>query len=108
MVPAAGAQTLTVYFTKKLLGDLAVSVAASQARDKPAVSWRSAAGASRRDREEGLVAVIAPESFELKTDAARLRGARAATPAELTAKNFQPPIPPARRWPRPFPSSRGR
>jgi len=33
---AAAGQTLTVYFTKKLLGELAVNVTASQSRDKPA------------------------------------------------------------------------
>ena len=33
---AEGGQTLTVYFTKKLLGNLTVTITASQTRDKPA------------------------------------------------------------------------
>ncbi len=94
VVPAAGAQTLTVYFTKKLLGDLTVGVIASQARDKPAgelaLPLLEPLGVTR---EEGLVAVIAPESLDVKTDAARLHAARAATPAELTAKGFRPEPP---------------
>ena len=91
---AENAQTLTVYFTKKLLGDLTVSVTASQARDKaagelalPLVEPLDAT------REQGLVAVIAPESLEVKTDSAQLQAARAATPAELAAKGFQPEPP---------------
>ena len=44
-------------------------------------------------REQGLVAVIAPESLEVKTDAAQLQAARAATPAELAAQGFQPEVP---------------
>ena len=94
VVPAAGGQTLTVYFTKKLLGSLAVTVTASQARDKAAgevlLPLMEPLGTTR---EEGLVAVIAPESLEIKTEAARLRAARAATPAELTAKDFRPQVP---------------
>lgn len=94
VTPAAGAQTLTVYFTKKLLGDLAVAVTASQSRDKPAgeltLPLLEPIGATR---EEGLVAVIVPESLEVKTDTGQLRAARAATPAELGARGFQPPVP---------------
>jgi len=86
--------TLTVFFAKKVLGDVAISVSASQARDKPAgeiaLPLLEPLGVTR---EEGLVAVIAPESLELKTDAAQLRAARAATPAELSAKGFQPQVP---------------
>ncbi len=94
VAPAAGAQTLTVYFTKKLLGDLTVTVTASQARDKPAGELSlPLLEPLNVTREEGLVAVIAPESLEVKTDAGRLRAARAATPAELTAKQFQPQVP---------------
>lgn len=89
---AAGAQTLTVHFAKKLLGDLTVTVTASQAREKPAGELAlPLLEPLNVTREEGLVAVIAPESLEVKTDAAQLRAARAATPAELTAKGFQPP-----------------
>ena len=44
-------------------------------------------------REQGLVAVIAPESLEVKTDSAQLQAARAATPAELAARGFQPEVP---------------
>jgi len=94
VAPAAGAPTLTVYFSKKLLGDLTVTVTASQARDKPAgelpLPLLEPLSATR---EEGLVAVLAPESLEVKTDAARLQAARAATPGELTAKGFQPQVP---------------
>ena len=86
--------TLTVYFTKKLLGDLTVAVTASQARDKPsgelALPLLEPLNATR---EQGLVAVIAPESLEVKTDSAQLQAARAATPAELAAKDFQPQAP---------------
>jgi hypothetical protein len=94
VTPAAGAQTLTVYLSKKLLGDLTVCVAASQARDKAAgelsLPLIEPLGAAR---EEGMIAVVAPESLEVKTDAARLRAARAATPAELAAKGFLPQVP---------------
>ena len=91
---AAGAQTLTVYFTKKLLGDLAVTVTASQARDKPAGELvLPLVEPLNATREQGLVAVIAPESLEVKTDSAQLQAARAATPAELAAKGFRPETP---------------
>ncbi|MEN6450964.1 MAG: hypothetical protein ABFC96_10770, partial [Thermoguttaceae bacterium] len=94
VTPGAGVQTLTVYFTKKLLGDLAVCITASEPRDKPAAELSlpliEPVGVTR---EEALVAVIAPESLEVKTDAGRLHGARAATPAELAAKGFQPQTP---------------
>lgn len=94
VTPAPDAQTLTVYFTKKLLGDLTVAVTASQARDKPAgelsLPLVEPLGATR---EQGLVAVIAPESLEVKTDSAQLQSARAATPAELATKGFQPQAP---------------
>ena len=54
VVPAAGGQTLTVYFTKKLLGDLAVAVTASQARDKPGRrAVAAAAGAPGHDARGG-------------------------------------------------------
>ncbi len=88
---AAGAQTLTVHFAKKLLGDLTVTVTASQPRDKPAGELAlPLLEPLNATREEGLVAVIAPESLEVKTDALQLRAARAATPADLAAKGFQP------------------
>ncbi len=94
VAPADDAQTLTVYFTQKLLGELAVAVTASQVRDKPAgelaLPLIEPLGATR---EQGLVAVIAPESLEVKTDASQLRAARAATPAELASKGFQPEVP---------------
>ena len=93
VAPATGAQTLTVYFSKKLLGDLTVLVTASQSRDKAAGELSlPLLEPLNATREEGLVAVIAPESLEVKTDAAQLRAARAATPAELAAKGFQPSI----------------
>ena len=97
VAPGAGAQapaTLTVYFTKKLLGKLAVAVAASQPRDK-AVGELTLPLLEPLNvtREEGLVAMIAPESLEVKTDAAQLQSARAATPAELAARDFQPQVP---------------
>ncbi len=91
---AEDAQTLTVYFTKKLLGDLTVTVTASQARDKPAGEQAlPLLEPLNTTREQGLVAVIAPESLEVKTDPAQLQGARAATPAELAAKGFRPEAP---------------
>jgi hypothetical protein len=93
VAPAAGAQTLTVYFSKKLLGDLTVSVTASQLRDKAAGELSlPLLEPLNATREEGLVAVMAPESLEVKTDAAQLRAARAATPAELAAKGFKPQV----------------
>jgi hypothetical protein len=88
---AEGSQNLTIYFSKKMLGDLAVAITASQSRDKPAgeleLPLLEPLGATR---EQGLVAVIAPESLEVKTESARLEAARAATPAELAAGGFQP------------------
>lgn len=93
VAPATGAPMLTVYFSKKLLGDLTVLVTASQSRDKPAgdltLPLLEPLGTTR---EDGVVAVIAPESLEVKTDAAQLRAARAATPAELAAKGFKPQV----------------
>jgi hypothetical protein len=94
VVPVADAQTLTVYFASKQLGDLTVAVTASQPRDKPAGELTlPLIEPLNATREEGLVAVLAPESLEVKTEAAQLRSARAATPAELTANGFQPQIP---------------
>lgn len=86
--------TLTVYFTKKLLGDLTVAVTASQARDKPAGELAlPLLEPLNATREQGFVAVMVPESLEAKTDAAQRQAARAATPAELTAGGFQPQVP---------------
>ncbi|NUQ63299.1 MAG: hypothetical protein HUU20_12540 [Pirellulales bacterium] len=91
---AAGDQTLTVYFTKKLLGNLAVTVTAGQSRDKPAGELAlPLLEPLSATREQGLIAVIAPESLEVKTDSARLQAARAATPEELASKGFQPQVP---------------
>jgi len=94
VTPADDGQTLTVYFTKKLLGHLTVSVTASRTWDKPdgelALPLPEPLHATR---EQGLVAVLAPESLEVKTDMARLEAARAATPAELAAKGFEPRVP---------------
>lgn len=90
----AGGQVLTVYFTKKLLGDFTVSVTASRSRDKPAGELSlPLLEPLQATREQGLVAVIAPESLEVKTEAAQLEAARSATPAELAAKGFQPRVP---------------
>ena len=90
----ADAQTLTVYFTKKLLGDLTVTVNASQSRDKPAGELTlPLLEPLNVTREQGLVAVIAPESLEVKTDSAQLKAALAATPAELASKGFRPQTP---------------
>ncbi|NLF08397.1 MAG: hypothetical protein GX594_10515, partial [Pirellulaceae bacterium] len=89
--PDGDGQTLTVYFSKKVLGELTVRVSASQARDKPSGELPlPLIEPLNATREEGLVAVIAPESLEVKTEAGRLRSARAATPAELEANGFQP------------------
>ena len=88
------AQTLTVYFTKKQLGDLTVTVTASRSRDKPAGELAlPLLEPLNVTREQGLVAVLAPESLEVKTDSAQLEAARAATPADLAAKGFQPQTP---------------
>ena len=94
VTPGENAQNLTVYFTKKLLGELTVSVTASQVRDKPAGELTLPLPEPlNATREQGLVAVIAPESLEVATDSARLEAARAATPAELAAKGFHPEAP---------------
>ena len=91
---AEESQTLTVYFTKKLLGNLNVTVTASQARDKAAGELAlPLLEPLNVTREQGLVAVIAPESLEVKTDSTKLQGALSATPAELVAKGFQPKVP---------------
>lgn len=94
VTPAEAGQILTVYFAKKLLGETTVTVTASQARDKPAgdvtLPLPEPLGVVR---EQGLVAVIAPESLEVKTDAGQLQSARAATPIELQAQDFKPEIP---------------
>ncbi|MHB8952965.1 MAG: hypothetical protein ACYC4U_08275 [Pirellulaceae bacterium] len=94
VTPAENGQTLTVYFAKKLLGEVTVTVIAGQARDKPAgevsLPLPEPLGAIR---EQGLVAVIAPESLEVKTDMVQLQAARAATPAELAARGFQSEVP---------------
>lgn len=94
VTPADDAQTLTVYFTNKRLGDLTVTVTAGKTRDAPAGELTlPLIEPLNATREEGLVAVLAPESLEVKTDSAQLQSARAATPAELTAKEFQPHLP---------------
>lgn len=95
VTPAEDSQTLTVYFTKKLLGELNLTVTAGQPRDTAAgelpLPLLEPLGVTR---EQGLVAVIAPESLEVKTDSAKLQGALAATPSELASKGFQPQVPP--------------
>ena len=89
VTPEKNAQTLTVYFTKKLLGELTVSVTASQMRDQAAGELvLPLPEPLHATREQGLVAVMAPESLEVTTDPAQLEAARSATPAELTAKGF--------------------
>jgi len=94
VTPADNGQTLTVYFTKKLLGEVTVTMIAGQPRDKPAAEVTLPLPEPLNAiREQGLVAVIAPESLEVKTDAAQLQAARAATPAELGARGFQPEVP---------------
>ncbi len=88
------AQRLTVYFTGRLLGELAVSVTASSTRDRAAGELTlPLLEPLYVTREEGLVAVIAPESLEVKTNTAQLQGAWAATPAELAARGFEPQVP---------------
>ncbi|NLY02790.1 MAG: hypothetical protein GXY83_42600 [Rhodopirellula sp.] len=91
---AKDGQTLTVYFTKKLLGEFAIHVTASQARDKPAGELAlPLLEPLNATREQGLVAVIARESLEVKTDASQLEAARSATPEELASRGFQPQPP---------------
>jgi hypothetical protein len=94
IAPGTDSQTLNAYFARQVLGELAVSVTASQARGEPAGSLELPL-LEPLDvlREEGLVAVIAPESLEVATDAAQLVAARTATPAELATRGFQPRIP---------------
>ncbi len=92
---AAGedSQTLNVYFARQVLGPLTVSITTSQARDQPAGSLELPLPEPLDVlREEGLVAVIAPESLEVTTDAEPLLAARTATPAELANGGFQPQI----------------
>jgi hypothetical protein len=90
---AAGSQTLTVHFTKKMLGDLTVTITASQPREKRSELTLPLLEPLSVTREEGLVAVIVPESLEVKTDAGHTQAARAATPAELAAQGFEPRLP---------------
>ncbi|MFW6170287.1 MAG: hypothetical protein ACODAD_07345 [Planctomycetota bacterium] len=87
-------QTLTVYFTKEMLGELTVAVVASQMRDGPAGELTLPLPEPlSTTRERGLVAVVAPESLEVKTDSAQLQSARPATPGELAAKGLEPTVP---------------
>lgn len=87
-------QTLTVYLTKKLLGELEVFVTASQSQGKAAGELTLPLPEPiNATREQGLVAVIAPKSLEVKTDSASLRAARAATPGELVSKGFHAEVP---------------
>ena len=81
-------------FAKELLGDVAVDIAASQSREQAAGELRlPLLEPLKVTRERGLVAVIAPESLEVKTDSAGLRAALAATPADLASKGFRPEVP---------------
>ncbi len=94
VVPAQPSQVLTVYFTRQLLGELDVEVVASQPNDLAAGQLAlPLIEPLHATREQGLVAVIAPESLEIKTDAVQLQAARSATPAELAARGFDPAIP---------------
>lgn len=98
VTPADGSANLTIYFTKKLLGDLTVTLIVSQQRDDAAGQVALPLPLPlNAAREQGLVAVIAPESLEVKTETTQLEGARAAAPAELTADRFQPVVPEASR-----------
>ncbi len=89
-----GGSELTVHFEQRQLGDLAVQIVASATREDAAGEWR-APWIEPRDvvRESGLVAVIAPESFELRTESERLESAWVAAPGELSSRGFQPEIP---------------
>jgi hypothetical protein len=94
ITPGEDSQTLNVYFARQVLGELAVRVTASQARGQAAGSLELLLPEPLDVlREEGLVAVIAPESLEVATDAEQLIAARTATPAELATQGFQPRIP---------------
>lgn len=94
VTPADGAQLLTVYFTKRLLGDVTVTMIASQPHAAPSGALELPLPEPlQTTREQGLVAVLAPESLEVNTDAARLQSARAATPQELAARGFRPEVP---------------
>ena len=87
-------QVLTVFLTTKVLGQLKLAVVASQPRtvqtgelELPLIEPVSV------PREQGLVAVIAPDSIEVNSDPTKLESARAATPAELAARGFNPQPP---------------
>jgi hypothetical protein len=84
-------QVLTIFLTKKVLSQLKVVVVASQPRtvqtSELELPFIEPIGVPR---EQGLVAVIAPESIEVNSDPTKLESARAATPAELAARGFNP------------------
>ena len=88
---AAEGQILTVYLGRKVLGTLKLTVVASQPRvaqsGELTLPLLEPMGISR---EQGLIAVIAPDSIEVNSDPAKLEGARPATPAELATRGFQP------------------
>jgi hypothetical protein len=87
-------QQLTVYLTKKVLGQLKVILVASQPRtvqtgelELPLIEPIGV------PREQGLVAVIAPDAIEVNSDPTKLESARASTLAELAARGFSPQAP---------------
>ncbi|MDZ7619783.1 MAG: hypothetical protein U1E05_22525, partial [Patescibacteria group bacterium] len=87
-------QRLTVYFQRKVLGDLTISITASRTRDRTAENLTlPLLEPLHATREEGVVAVIAPESLEVKTDSAQLQAAWAAAPGELASRGFTPVVP---------------
>jgi hypothetical protein len=89
-------QVLTVYLTKKVLGQLKLAVVASQSRQAGTQSGELELPLIEPigvPREQGLVAVIAPDSIEVNSDPTKLESARAATPAELAARGFTPQPP---------------
>ncbi len=88
------AQTLTVYLNKKVLGELRLAVIVSQPRGmEPGDLELPLIEPLGVPREQGLVAVIVPESLEVISDPAKLESARAATPAELATRGFNPQPP---------------
>lgn len=90
-----GVTTVTVHLTKKVQGELKLTLTASQPRtvaggdlDLPLIEPRDLS------LERGLIAVFAPQSFEVNSDPTKLESARAATPEELAGRGFNPAAPP--------------
>ncbi len=90
----AGAE-LRVHFAERQLGELAVQIRARGARESLSGEWQVPYLEPRGVlREAGLIAVIAPESLELRTERSQLESAWVAAPDELAVRGFRPAVPP--------------